>query len=154
MKKSEIPLIPYLSQTDLFPDPNNADEYGVVAFGADLSIDRLLSAYKNGIFPWYMEGEPITWYSPNPRFVLQPEKIQVSRSMKKVLKNCEYEIRFDREFEQVIIECSKPRKNEKESWITKDIIKAYTDLHHKGYAHSIEAWKDGKLAGGLCLMNA
>lgn len=131
-----------------FPDPEEADENGIVAFGGDLTPSRLMLAYRNGIFPWYSKGDPILWWSPDPRLILNLEDFKLRKSLKKRLKH--FEIRFDTAFEDVIKQCSaKPRPGQKGSWILPEVIEAYTALHGMGYAHSVEAWQDGELVGGL-----
>lgn len=130
----------------IFPDPSLAEGDGLLAAYGDLSPERLILAYKNGIFPWFSEGEPILWWSPDPRFVLYPKDIKISHSMKKVLKNNIYRISFDTCFRDVISSCSSTRK---ETWITKDMIEAYCKLHELGHAHSVETWYGDKLVGGL-----
>jgi leucyl/phenylalanyl-tRNA--protein transferase len=133
-----------------FPDTGLADEDGLLAVGGDLSVDRLLAAYRLGIFPWYSEGLPVLWWSPDPRFVLFPEKLHVSASMRRVLKKNSFEITFDSAFSEVLDACRKERRKEKGTWITDAVVEGYTGLHREGYAHSVEAWtKDGELAGGL-----
>jgi len=133
-----------------FPDPEEADESGLLAVGGDLSIERLKLAYSNGIFPWYEEGMPILWWSPDPRMVLFPDKMIISHSLRQaVKKNC-FQITFDTEFEKVIEECSlTPRKDQDGTWITRDMKSAYVRLYEAGFAHSVESWLDGRLVGGL-----
>jgi leucyl/phenylalanyl-tRNA--protein transferase len=133
-----------------FPPAGTADRSGILCLGGDLSPERLIDAYSRGIFPWYDEEQPIIWHSPDPRFVLFPEKIKVSRSMRQVLSRREFAVTGDTAFEEVIRSCSKtPRRRQDGTWITTDMIEAYIRLHREGYAHSVEAWKDGILAGGL-----
>lgn len=133
-----------------FPHPRYADEDGVLAVGGDLSIDRLLLAYANGIFPWFNSGEPIIWWSPDPRMVLYPDDLKISKSMKPVLKQHLFEIRYDTAFEQVMRHCAAvPRIGQSGTWITDDMLTAYAALHQAGYAHSVEAWQNGELVGGL-----
>jgi len=134
----------------LFPDPELADEDGLLGVGGDLSTDRLLLAYRNGIFPWHEdEGVPL-WWSPDPRCVLFPEKLKVSQSLGRRLRKCDYEVTFDRKFGEVIGGCaSVPRKGQGGTWISGAFVKAYTRLHALGYAHSVEVMMDGELAGGL-----
>ncbi|WP_231425804.1 leucyl/phenylalanyl-tRNA--protein transferase [Pedobacter sp. Leaf250] len=133
-----------------FPDPSLAEADGLLAIGGDLSVDRLLSAYSNGIFPWFSEGDPILWYAPHERYVIYPDKIKVSKSMKKILSANTFEITVDKAFEDVIINCANtPRKDQDGTWITNDMQQAYTNLHQQGYAHSVEVWLDGTLVGGL-----
>ncbi|MCU0848719.1 MAG: leucyl/phenylalanyl-tRNA--protein transferase [Spirochaetes bacterium] len=132
-----------------FPPVELADQSGILAVGGDLSPERLIEAYRNGIFPWYSDGDPIIWWSPDPRFVLFPDELRVSRSMKQVLSRNTFSITFDRAFSEVIEGCRKPRKKQRGTWITDEMSGAYRVLHGLGYAHSVEAWRDGKLAGGL-----
>lgn len=137
-----------LSDDLIFPHPSLAEEDGLLAVDGDLSPERLILAYRNGIFPWFSEDEPILWWSPNPRFILYPKDIKVSHSMKKLLKKNTYKISFDTCFREVISNCSNLRK-ESGTWITNDMIEAYCKLHELGYAHSVEAWYEDKLVGGL-----
>jgi leucyl/phenylalanyl-tRNA---protein transferase len=133
-----------------FPPAEKADRDGLLAVGGDLSRERLLLAYRNGIFPWYNEGEPPLWWCPNPRFVLLPEKIKVSNSMKQVLKSGKFEFSTNRNFESVIHNCRTVRRNGQDgTWITAAVLNAYIDLHRAGHAHSAEAYADGVLVGGL-----
>jgi len=134
----------------VFPDPALAEEDGLLAIGGDLSLERLLLAYSNGIFPWFSEGEPILWYSPHQRCVIFPDRISVSKSMKKVLRDEIFKITVDTAFEEVISNCAKtPRKGQDGTWITDEMQAAYINLHKKGYAHSVEVWQDDQLVGGL-----
>ncbi len=121
----------------------------VVAIGGDLSQERLLNAYRAGIFPWYSPGDPILWWSPDPRFVVRPCDVRVSRSMRRVLKRETFSFTVDREFRRVMRECGAPRKDHIDSWIDEAMIEAYTKLHEAGYAHSVEAWQCSELVGGL-----
>ncbi|NLL05231.1 MAG: leucyl/phenylalanyl-tRNA--protein transferase [Clostridiaceae bacterium] len=130
----------------IFPHPSLSDEDGLLAIGGDLSVERLLLAYENGIFPWY-DGQPILWWSPDPRFILYPKNLKVSKSMKKVLKKNLYHITFDKCFRKVITLCGELRSGE--TWITNDMIESYCDLHNLGFAHSVEAWFEDELVGGL-----
>lgn len=133
-----------------FPDPESAEPDGLLAVGGDLRPERLLLAYSLGIFPWYEDGSPILWWSPDPRLVLFPKEIKVSRSLRQTLKKDIYEVTFDRAFEDVIIACAGLREEKDEgTWITKEMGQAYTELHRLGHAHSVESWRDGELAGGL-----
>jgi leucyl/phenylalanyl-tRNA--protein transferase len=133
----------------IFPPVEFADPDGLLALGGDLSEKRLLLAYRNGIFPWY-EGRDILWWSPDPRFILLPEELKISKSMKNLLKKDGFVFTVNTAFAEVIQECKTiPRNNQLGTWITDDVKKAYTGLHRHGYAHSAESWKDGKLAGGL-----
>ena len=138
------------SGTD-FPDIDLAlqDPDGLLAVGGDLSIERLVTAYRSGIFPWYSEGQPIMWWSPDPRSVLLPENLKVSRSLRKTIKKHVYEITLNQAFENVITQCAKPRRNDQGTWITRAMKAAYCRLHRAGHAISVEAWHDGKLVGGL-----
>ncbi len=133
---------PPLSQA--LTEPN-----GLIAIGGDLSANRLLSAYKQGIFPWYNEGDPVAWYSPNPRMVLFPAELKISNSLKKTLKKQVFEIRFNSVFKEVITACSQTtRDGQPGTWISPDMINAYCQLHDLGFAMSVESWQDGKLVGG------
>lgn len=122
---------------------------GLLAVGGDLSPPRLLNAYRQGIFPWYNEGEPILWWSPDPRLVLYPENLKLSRSLRKILRQGKFQVSFDRAFTQVLEGCSEPRSCELGTWITEEMKQAYTRLHRLGHAHSAECWLDGALVGGL-----
>lgn len=133
-----------------FPDPDEADESGLLAIGGDLSIERLKLAYSKGIFPWYEVGMPILWWTPDPRMVLFPDRMIISHSLKQSIKKQQFTITIDEAFEKVISNCSKtPRKGEDGTWITREMKNAYIRLHEAGFAHSAEAWLDGKLVGGL-----
>ncbi len=135
---------------ELFPPPEKADRSGLLAVGGDLSPERLLSAYSQGIFPWYSQGQPILWHSPDPRFVLVPDKLHVGRSLRKTLKAGVYDIRWDTAFEDVITACaSTPRPGQDGTWITEAMRQAYVRLHELGFAHSVEAWAEGELKGGF-----
>lgn len=134
----------------VFPPAEGASREGVVAVGGDFKPERLLLAYSQGIFPWPTEGMPLLWFSPDPRFVLRPREVHVGRSLKKVLRRGTFEIRFDTAFEAVIRACGLvPRPGQDGTWIHEDLIAGYVALHRLGYAHSIEAWRDGALVGGL-----
>jgi leucyl/phenylalanyl-tRNA--protein transferase len=133
-----------------FPPVDCADENGLLAIGGDLSANRLMLAYKSGIFPWYNQGEPIIWYSPNPRMVLFPKELKVSKSMKQLIKSNKFRVTYNQNFEQVIAQCkSVIRKNEAGTWITDEMEAAYNKLHKLGYAKSVEVWEKQKLVGGL-----
>lgn len=142
-------MIQQLEKNNLtFPHPNNADENGIVAWGGDLNPLRLIEAYKNGIFPWYSKDQPILWWSPTPRLIMELDDFKISRSLKKSMKKFTY--KFDTNFLQVIKECSKiPRKGQNDTWIQNDIIESYHTLHKMGLVHSIESYKDNVLVGGL-----
>ncbi len=139
-----------LSKNLLFPDVELAEPDGLIAIGGDLRAERLLLAYTTGIFPWYNEGEPILWWSPNPRMVLYPAELKVSNSMKQVLRSGRYRVTFDTDFAQVINNCAQMvRDGQPGTWIVPDMIKAYTRLHELGFAHSVEVWEGDQMVGGL-----
>jgi leucyl/phenylalanyl-tRNA--protein transferase len=132
-----------------FPSPTDALEDGLLAVGGDLSTERLLLAYRHGIFPWFDDEVPL-WWCPDPRFVLFPDELAVSKSMKQLLRRNAFDFRTNTAFEQVIAHCRQtPRKDQDGTWITDDVMEAYTNLHKRGHAHSAEAWHEGKLVGGL-----
>ena len=141
----------FLLTKDLFfPPLDMADEDGLLAIGGDLSTERLLLAYRSGIFPWFNEDEPICWWSPDPRFVLYPDELKVSNSMKTVLQNGKFRFTVNRAFSNVIQNCKTvSRHGQDGTWISPAMQQAYTTLHELGYAHSAEAWQDGELIGGL-----
>jgi leucyl/phenylalanyl-tRNA--protein transferase len=152
-------MIPWLETNTPFPDVSEAltiDAPGLLAAGADLSPQRLLSAYQHGIFPWFSEGQPILWWSTDPRMVLRTDEFRVSDSLKKTLRKVErsrvgggrWQVRFDSAFESVMRACAAPRKDGPGTWISDEIIAGYTGLHKLGYAHSSEVWLDGELVGG------
>ena len=133
-----------------FPHPALAEPNGLLGVGSDLHVDRLILAYRSGIFPWYNEGQPILWFSPDPRFVLVPSELKVSRSLKQSIRKKRFEIRMDTAFEDVVEQCSKiKRPGQFGTWITQEMKTAYIKLHQKGIAHSIEAWEEDILVGGL-----
>lgn len=133
-----------------FPDPHLASDDGLLAMGGDLSPERLILAYASGIFPWYSEGEPILWWSPNPRMVVYPQKFKVSKSLRQLIKRQTFEVRIDTHFEMVIHECAKmERENQEGTWITPEMEAAYLKLHKAGFAHSFETYLQGELVGGL-----
>ena len=133
-----------------FPDPNLADDEGLVAVGGNLSPEFLLAAYQQGLFPWFNEGDPILWWSPNPRMVLFPSEFKCSNSLHQVVRSMKYSIKTDTNFEGVIKHCaSVKRKGQKGTWITNDIIEAYAQLYYEGYAHSFETYRNNLLVGGL-----
>lgn len=140
-----------------FPSPEDAEPSGLLAIGGGLEPQRLILAYSQGIFPWYSEGQPILWFSPDPRFVLLPEDFHMSRSLKKRIKKRDFVVTFDQDFSSVIKQCSKvPRVGQSGTWITDDMIDAYEKLHQLGIAHSVEVYLDKVLVGGLygiCLGN-
>ncbi len=144
--------MPLFRLTDdlVFPPPHLAIEDGLLAVGGDLSVERLLLAYRSGIFPWYSEGDPLLWWSPDPRMVLFPDELHVSRSLERVLKKGEFTVTMDTAFSSVIQACAEARGPRRDgTWITREMESAYCALHDAGYAHSVECWKDGALAGGL-----
>tara|TARA_B110001450_G_scaffold146653_1_gene137043 strand:+ start:4416 stop:5081 length:666 start_codon:yes stop_codon:yes gene_type:complete len=141
----------YLLTSDIeFPNPNQADANGLLAIGGDLSSKRLLKAYNSGVFPWYNENEPLLWWSPNPRMVLFPKELRISKSMRVILRKEVFKITFNKAFNEVIQECAKIKRHDQEdTWITNDMINAYIELHKEGHALSVEVWKEEKLVGGL-----
>ncbi|MBQ5947306.1 leucyl/phenylalanyl-tRNA--protein transferase [Massilia sp. ST3] len=152
-------MIPWLESDTPFPDVSEAltvDAPGLLAAGADLSPRRLLLAYQNGIFPWFSEGQPILWWSTDPRMVLLTEDFKISDSLKKTLRKVErsrleggsWDVRFDSAFEEVMRACAAPRRDGPGTWISEEIVDGYTGLHRLGYAHSSEVWLDGELVGG------
>lgn len=139
-----------LSDKISFPPPYLASKEGLLAVGGDLSQKRLLLAYRTGIFPWFSDDEPILWWSPDPRLVLYPEEIRVSKTLKKIIKKKMFHVTMDSAFVQVINQCAKIRlQNNQGTWVVKEMIDAYCKLHESGFAHSVEAWYQGELAGGL-----
>jgi leucyl/phenylalanyl-tRNA--protein transferase len=139
-----------LTKELIFPRPELAEEDGLLAVGGDLSKDRLLLAYSMGIFPWYSDDSPILWWSPDPRLVLIPEELKVSRSLRQVISKGVFTVTMNTAFEEVIRNCAEiNRKGQHGTWITEEMIKAYIQLHHAGYAHSIESRHEGELTGGL-----
>jgi leucyl/phenylalanyl-tRNA--protein transferase len=146
-------MIPLLKPQDprAFPDVRRALRHpnGLLAAGGDLSPERLTSAYRRGIFPWYSPGDPILWWSPDPRTVLDPERVHISRSLRKRLRQGELAVTLDRDFSQVIHGCAAPRSPDGGTWIVPEMIAAYETLHGLGFAHSVEVWQRGALVGGL-----
>jgi len=144
-------MIPRLRTDDPFPPVARALRYpnGLLCAGGDLSPRRLLDAYRRGIFPWYSEGEPILWWSPDPRQVLFADELHVSRSLRRRLNSRRFTIRYDTAFRQVMLGCAAPRPGQQGTWITPEMIEAYCELHAMGYAHCVEAWLDDELAGGI-----
>ena len=144
-------MIPWLQSGAPFPAVETAlrSPNGLLAAGGDLSVPSLLAAYRLGIFPWFSEGEPILWWSPDPRMVLVPQELKVSRSLDKSLRNRRYAIRFDSAFSAVMQGCAAPRPGQPGTWISPAMMAAYVELHRIGYAHCVETWIDGALAGGL-----
>ena len=144
-------MIPKLRPRDPFPPVSKAlrSPNGLLCAGADLSPQRILDAYSRGIFPWFSEGDPILWWSPHPRMVLFPDELKVSRSLRKAVEKGTFETRFDTAFTRVMSECAAPRDGQAGTWIVPEMVAAYTRLHELGFAHSVESWRDGQLAGGL-----
>jgi len=138
-----------LSKELIFPSPELSEEDGLLAIGGDLSLERLLLAYSNGIFPWYNEGEPILWWCPKPRFILKPNEVKISKSMKKIIKKKQFTVTFNNDFEGVINNCKSMRENNEGTWITEDMKNAYINLFNCGYAISVETYLDNELVGGL-----
>jgi leucyl/phenylalanyl-tRNA--protein transferase len=144
-------MIPWLDCDDSFPPVGKAlkSPNGLLCAGADLSPGRILSAYARGIFPWFSQGDPILWWSPDPRMVLFPDELKVSRTLRRVVARETYEIRVDTAFGAVMEACAAPRDGHAGTWIVPEMIAAYTRLHEMGFAHSVESWKDDNLVGGL-----
>ena len=145
-------MIPWLPAEPVFPPLRRAlaEPNGLLAAGGDLSPTRILAAYRRGIFPWFATGDPILWWSPDPRMVLHPAELKISRSLAKTLRNSTYEVRLDSAFAAVIHACATaPRDGQNGTWITPEMRTAYVELHHLGHAHSVETWAEGKLVGGL-----
>jgi leucyl/phenylalanyl-tRNA--protein transferase len=139
-----------LTETLRFPPCHYSEPDGLLAVGGDLSPERLLLAYRLGIFPWYGEDTPILWWSPDPRLVLFPDQLKISRSLQRTLKKGVFEVTCDRAFDQVIHQCAEVRERQGEgTWLVPEMIEAYRDLHRQGHAHSVESWVDGELVGGL-----
>ena len=139
-----------LSEELTFPPAYLATAEGLIAVGGDLKPERLLLAYRNGIFPWYSQGDPILWWSPDPRMILRPDELTVTKSLRKTINTRRFEVSMDHSFEQVIDLCARVRTDKgQETWLTNDMIEAYVRLHRLGYAHSVEVWHHGKLCGGL-----
>jgi leucyl/phenylalanyl-tRNA--protein transferase len=139
-----------LGEEFAFPPPDHADPSGLLAVGGDLSAERLLLAYRLGVFPWYEAGQPILWWSPDPRLILNPNELHISHRLRQTLKKGIYRVTFDRAFDGVIESCaSVRRKDQNGTWITPEMKEAYIRLHHLGFAHSAESWLDGKLVGGI-----
>lgn len=142
-----------LTEDLVFPHPSLAED-GVLAVGGDLSVERLILAYSNGIFPWYSDGEPIIWHAPNPRFVLHPKDLKVSKSMKQVMRRDKFQLTINQDFRSVITNCKlRSRKGQEGTWITNEMLEAYCNLHELGFAHSVEVYQDNLLVGGLYGIN-
>ncbi len=143
-------ILPQLRSAHIFPPARESSKEGLVAYGGDLNPNRILKAYREGIFPWYSEDDPILWWSPNPRLVLFPKDFKTSKSFRRILRNKGFEVKFDHAFEEVITYCSTvPREGQDGTWLTKEMKEAYIELHHMGFAHSIETYFEGELVGGL-----
>lgn len=144
-------MIPWLQGDAPFPPVSKAftEPNGLLCAGGDLSPERIVDAYSHGIFPWFSEGDPILWWSPDPRMVLFPDELKVSHSLRKRVQHGDYETRFDTNFRTVMERCSEPRDGQGGTWILPEMIDAYTELHRRGFAHSVESWLDGELVGGL-----
>ncbi|ARD11981.1 MULTISPECIES: leucyl/phenylalanyl-tRNA--protein transferase [Pseudomonas] len=145
-------MLTWLNRNSLdFPPLEKAlrEPNGLLAAGGDLSADRLINAYRHGCFPWFQDGQPILWWSPDPRTVLFPEELHVSRSLGKMLRQSRYHVTFDRDFASVIKACAAPRSYANETWITGSMQDAYLELHRRGHAHSVEVWDQNELVGGL-----
>jgi len=147
----QLPILDSQNPNQNFPALETAltDPDGLLAAGGCLSSQRIINAYKQGIFPWYSPGEPILWWSPNPRLVLFPENLNISRSLRKTIRKCTFNITYDQSFSQVMQCCAAPREEESGTWISEEMYQAYTQLHQQGIAHSVEAWFEGELVGGL-----
>lgn len=144
--------IPWLDDfSDAFPaiEQALAEPNGLLAAGGDLSVSRLLSAYRQGIFPWYEVGQPILWWSPDPRLVLYPDQIRLSRSLLRLIRQQRFSVSIDLSFSEVVAKCAGKRRHSNGTWITQDMQQAYTRLHQQGYAHSVEVWQDDILVGGI-----
>jgi leucyl/phenylalanyl-tRNA--protein transferase len=145
-----MPVFWITKENKIFPPPSLASEEGILAVGGDLSPERLLNAYREGIFPWFNEGEPIAWWSPDPRMVLFPPELKVSRSMRPYFNQQKFRVTFDQNFAAVIGNCQAPRNKQwGGTWITHDMVEAYCQLHKMGFAHSVEVWQGSELVGGL-----
>ena len=143
-------MMVFLKEDIWFPNPKDATSDGLLAFGGDLSIERLMLAYNSGVFPWFEDGQPILWWSPDPRMVLFPDKFRISKSLRKTLESEKFRITSNQNFEEVIYHCANiPRKGQGGTWITEKMQVAYLNLHKSGYAVSTEVWEDNKLVGGL-----
>jgi leucyl/phenylalanyl-tRNA---protein transferase len=144
-------VLTWLEKGDPFPPVERAlaEPNGLLCAGLELTSERVLAAYERGIFPWYTAGQPVLWWSPDPRMVLRPHRFKLHRSLKKTLRHADYEIRIDQHFVEVMEGCAEPRPDQDGTWISEAIIATYEKLHRAGFAHSIECWMDGELAGGL-----
>ncbi len=142
----------WLSENDFsFPHPELANEDGILAIGGDLSTERLLAAYRLGLFPWYNPDDPILWWSPDPRFVLFPQELKIAKSMRPYFNQQKFVVTFDQAFEEIITGCQQHKRKGQSgsSWISKEVLESYVQLYHEGYAHSVEVWQGQQLVGGL-----
>ena len=143
-------FITEIGRSHIFPNAREGSDEGLLAYGGDLNPNRLLTAYRRGIFPWYSPQDPILWWSPNPRLVLYPSEFKASKSLRRVIRNRGYEVRFDTNFESVIDYCGKvPREGQVGTWLTREMRDAYLEIHHMGFAHSVETYYQDKLVGGF-----
>lgn len=143
-------FITKIGMPHIFPNAREGSDEGLLAYGGDLNPNRLLTAYRKGIFPWFSEGDPILWWSPNPRLVLYPTEFKESKSLRRVINNKGFEVRFDTNFEAVIDHCSRvPRRGQNGTWLIPEMKAAYTELHEMGFAHSVETYFEGELVGGF-----
>ncbi len=150
MFDQEFYHIAQLGMDHIFPSPRYASDEGLLAFGGDLSSGRLLSAYRKGIFPWYAEGDPILWWSPDPRMLLYPEAFKTRKSFARVLRSGRFQVTFDQDFPAVITQCALvPREGQEGTWLNLEMQEAYTRLYIEGFAHSVEVWQEKRLVGGL-----
>ena len=138
-----------VSKEIIFPNPDLAEDDGLLAVGGDLSFERLLLAYCNGIFPWYSDDEPILWWCPKPRFIIKPNEVNISKSMKRIINKGKFKVTFDNDFKGVIKNCKELRENKEGTWITDEMMDAYINLHKRGFASSVEVYNNEKLVGGL-----
>lgn len=143
-------MIPLLFANDEFPSPETADSQGLLAYSKNLSIERTIEAYHAGIFPWYETDQPVLWWSPDPRMVLFPQKLHLSKSMRRLLRQEKFRVTYNQDFTGVMRTCAKiSRRRQHGTWITPEMVHVYTQLHRRGIAHSVEVWKDNTLVGGL-----
>lgn len=143
------PIFPLDKYSYIFPNPLDASDEGLLAYGGDLHPNRIMTGYRNGIFPWFNEDDPVLWWSPNPRFILEIEALKIPKSLKRVIKKQPFEIKYDTSFVQVMIECANASRPDQDgTWIVPDMIEAYSELHSLGHAHSFEAWENGELVAG------
>ncbi len=151
-RRDKIVFMPVYALTEelIFPDPRLGENDGLLAIGGDLRPERLLLAYRHGIFPWYSDGQPILWWSPDPRMILFPKNFKRHKNLRRTVESNRFSVRFDHDFEQVVTLCSKvPRRGQGGTWITPEMMEAYQTLHEMGYGHSVETYRNGKLVGGL-----